>query len=85
MAFNDQEKIMSFRVEHIGHVAMASPGTGFVYGDPSHVRPRVLDMGRFNVMGRHAPEPGVVLPRVSATAVIAISRHKSIAVLQKEG
>ncbi len=62
-AFDHQEKFMSFRVEHIGHVAMTSPGTGFVNRDRSHLRPRVLGVGRFDIMGRHAPEPGVVLPQ----------------------
>ena len=37
-------------------------------------------MGRFDIMGRHAPEPGVVLPKnISPTAAIGISRHNSIA------
>ena len=62
-AFNHQEKFMSLRVEHIGHVTMTSPGTGFVNRDRSHLRPRVLGVGRFDIMGRHAPEPGVVLPK----------------------
>ena len=61
-AFNHQEKFMSLRVEHIGHVTMASPGTGFVNRDRPHLRPRVLGVGRFNIMGCHAPEPGIVLP-----------------------
>ena len=62
-AFDHQEKFMSLRVEDIGHVAMASPGTGFVNRDHSHLRPRVLCVGRFDIMGRHTPEPGVVLPK----------------------
>ena len=62
-AFDHQEKFMGFRVEHIRHVTMASPGTGFVNRDRSHLRPRVLGVGRFHIMGRHAPEPGVVLPK----------------------
>ena len=41
-AFNHQEKFMGLRVEHIGHVAMTSPGTGLVNRDRSHFRPRVL-------------------------------------------
>ena len=44
-AFNHQEKFMSLRVEHIGHVTMTSPGTGFVNRDRSHLRPRVLGVG----------------------------------------
>ena len=35
-AFDHQEKIMSFGIEHIGHVAMAASGTGFVNRDTSH-------------------------------------------------
>ena len=34
-AFDHQEKFMSFGVEHIGHVAMASPGARFVNRDRS--------------------------------------------------
>jgi hypothetical protein len=62
-AFDHQEKFMSLRVEYIGHITMTSPGTGFVNRDRAHLRPRVLRMGRFDIMGRHAPEPGVVLPK----------------------
>ena len=51
---------MSFGVEYIGHVAVAAPGTGFVNRDTSHLCPGVVGMGRFDIMGRHAPEPGVV-------------------------
>ncbi len=64
-AFDHQEQLMSLRVEHIGHVAMASPGAGFVNRDRSHLRPRVLGVGRLDIMSRHAPEPGVVLPKSS--------------------
>jgi hypothetical protein len=60
-AFDHQEKIMSFSVEHIGHVAMASPGTGFVNRNRSHLRPGVVGVSRFDIMSRNAPEPGIVL------------------------
>jgi hypothetical protein len=76
-AFDHQEKFMSFRVEHIGHVTMASPGTGFVNRDRSHLRPRVLGVGGFNIMGRHAPEPGIVLPKS-----ICHRRHRHLAAQQ---
>src|SRR4029453_5631950 len=49
--FNHQEKFMSLRVEHIGHITMTSPGTGFVNRDRPHLRPRVLGLGRFNIVG----------------------------------
>src|SRR4029450_4322762 len=50
-AFDHQEKLMSLRVEDIGHVAMASSGTGFVNRDHAHLRPRVLSVGRFDIIG----------------------------------
>jgi hypothetical protein len=41
---------------------MASPSTGFINRDCSHLCPEVLSVGRFDIMGCHAPEPGVVFP-----------------------
>ena len=76
-AFDHQEKFVSLRVEHIGHVTMTSPGTGFVNRDRSHLRPRVFSVGRFNIMCRHAPEPGVVLPKS-----ICHRRHRHLATQQ---
>ena len=39
---------------------MASPGAGFVNRDSSHLCPRTLGVSRFDIMGRHAPEPSVM-------------------------
>jgi hypothetical protein len=77
-AFNHQEKFMSLRVEHIAHVAMASPGTGLVNRDRSHLPPRVLGVGRFNIMGRHAPKPGIVLAQS-----VGNGRHRHLSAQQQ--
>src|SRR5262245_45377281 len=69
---------MALGVEHIGHVAMAAPRTGFVNRDPSHLRPRVLSVGCFDIMDRHPPEPGIMLPESDGHC-----RHRHLAAPQQ--
>ena len=54
---------MSLGVEHVGHLAMTSPGIGFINRDGSPLRPGAFRVGRFDIMGRPPARVGCRAPQ----------------------